>query len=111
MAPIKLYTVKGPGGECVMNEAQAKEKEKQDGYSILGEFSKNPFVKNVTEKEEKKDSDVEVPEEDNEFLSELKGIRSNSDLADFIEKNEIDIDPEDFDGFKELKEAVAEMLG
>lgn len=109
MAKAKLYTVKGPGGKCVMNEVQAMEADKKDDYEIIGIFEPNR-VKPVTDTDEDSEvEDVEEPE-DNELLDALKGIRSNADLADFIDENEIDIDPADYDSFKELKDAVAEKV-
>lgn len=108
----RLFTVKGPGGSCVMNEEQAREKEKKDGYEIVGLFEPNR-LKPETEKTEDNEPEpeaVDEPAEDSELLAELKSIRSNTDLADFIEENEIEVDPAEYDGFKELKEAVAEII-
>jgi len=102
---IELFTVKGPGGTCVMNKEQADAKAKLDGYSIVG-----AYVANAPAPVEKKPVVKEEDSEDSELLVELKGIRSNADLADFIEENEIEIDPSDYDGFKEIKEAVAKLL-
>jgi len=111
-----LYRVKGPAGNCVMSEAQAKEKEKIDGWEIIDSYDPiqeaNIQANKKAEAKLKAEKKVEEVEEgDNELLDELKSIRSNADLASFIEENEIEIDPADYDGFKEIKEAVAEILG
>jgi len=110
-----LYRVKGPAGNCVMSEAQAKEKEKIDGWEIIDSYDPiqeaNIQANKKAEAKLKAEKKVEEVEEgDNELLDELKSIRSNADLASFIEKNEIEIDPADYDGFKEIKEAVADCI-
>ena len=113
-----LYRVKGPAGNCVMSEAQAKEKEKIDGWEIIDSYDPiqeaniqaNKKAEAKLKAEKKAEEVEEVEEDDNELLDELKSIRSNADLASFIEENEIEIDPADYDGFKEIKEAVADCI-
>jgi len=104
-----LYRVKGPGGLCVLNEEQAKAKEGLKGWEVLGIFE--PASQPAPKPEESAEEPVEDDGEDKEdLLADLKPIRSNAELAEFIEANEIEIDPAEYDGFKELKEAVAEKI-
>ncbi len=107
---VQLYVVKGPGGEALMNKEQAEAKAEKKGYKILGEY--NPSSAPVDPKKEDEEADDTGSEEveENELLKKLKGIKSNTDLADFIENNEIDVDPAEYDGFKAIKAAVAEKL-